>query len=134
MTLAALYPHLIQEFIEEKNPGVDLASLKSKSNKNVWWRCSQGHAYQTKVCHRTRPNARCPYCTGRKRSPERSLMVCNPKLASEFHPTKNGSLTAADVFISSGKRYWWLCALDSLHEWQSTVDNRQRGTGWPSRG
>src|SRR5476651_824903 len=109
MTLATLHPHLELEFICEKNEGVDFYSLKPRSNKKIRWRCSKGHEYPTKVCHRTRPNAKCPYCTGRKLAPERSLAICNPGLAKEFHPVKNGETTAVDVFISSGKTYWWLC-------------------------
>jgi hypothetical protein len=131
MTLATFHPHLEQEFICEKNEGIDFYSLKPRSNKKIWWRCSKGHEYPTKVCHRTRPNAKCPYCTGRKLAPERSLAVCNPELAKEFHPVKNGETTAADVFISSGKTHWWLCQVNNSHEWPATVDNRKRGTGCP---
>lgn len=129
--LTVKFPQIAQEWDFGKNGQLKPTDVNPKSNKKVWWKCPKGHEYDTKVCHRTRPNARCPYCVGRKLSPERSLTTCNPKLAAEFHPTKNGPLTAADVFISSGKRYWWLCNSNSTHEWRSTVDNRQRGTGCP---
>src|SRR5262249_388119 len=41
--------------------------------------------------------AGCPYCAGKKVSAENCLLTVNPEVAAEWHPTKNGSLTPADV-------------------------------------
>jgi hypothetical protein len=38
-----------------------------------------------------------------------SLAEVNPELAKQWHSTKNGELTAAEVFASSGKKVWWRC-------------------------
>jgi len=86
--LAVKFPHLAKEWDYEKNDPLKPSGVNPKSNKKVWWKCSKGHEYSTKVCHRTRPNANCPCCVGRKLSPERSLLICNSKLAKEFHPKK----------------------------------------------
>ena len=43
----------------------------------------------------------------------------NPDLAKQWHPTKNGTLTPADVTLHSGKKVWWM--YDKGHEWQTTV-------------
>jgi very-short-patch-repair endonuclease len=131
MSLAEKYPQLINEFIYEKNPGLKPDELMPNSNKRVWWRCKEGHEYITKICHRTASQSNCPYCSGRKLTPEKSLAVCNPALADEFHPMKNGSVTPADIFNSSGKSYWWQCTVEAQHEWKTSVDNRRRGTGCP---
>ena len=38
-----------------------------------------------------------------------NLKKINPKLAKEWHPTKNGNLTPKDVTPSSGQKVWWIC-------------------------
>jgi hypothetical protein len=60
-----------------------------------------------------------------------SLLEANPKLASEWHPAKNGTLTPADVTPSSGKKVWWNCPKGSDHEWPAIVANRNKGIGCP---
>ena len=46
-----------------------------------------------------------------------SLLRNNSELAKEWHPTKNGSLTPADLTLGSNKRVWWICSKG--HEWQA---------------
>lgn len=41
-----------------------------------------------------------------------SLEEAFPKLSAEWHPKKNGELTAGDVLPSSNKRVWWRCRRD----------------------
>jgi hypothetical protein len=61
-----------------------------------------------------------------------------PKLAAEFHPTKNVDgqtgrvLTAADVIAGSKVVVWWQCSKDSGHEWSTPVVHRTANrTGCP---
>jgi hypothetical protein len=59
-----------------------------------------------------------------------SLLRNNPELAKEWHPTKNGSLTPADLTLGSNKKVWWVCAKGD--EWLARVNDRDyRGTGCP---
>src|SRR5947209_2880527 len=60
-----------------------------------------------------------------------SLAYKYPELAAEWHPTKNGLLTPADVLPLSGKKVWWQCLKDPDHEWESLIQNRSRGRGCP---
>jgi len=60
---------------------------------------------------------------------ERTLEEANPKLSLEWHPTKNGKLTPADVAKGSSKKVWWRCSKG--HDWQATVNNRNNGKGCP---
>lgn len=60
---------------------------------------------------------------------ENSLAVKYPELAAEWHPTRNGYVTAEMVSYSSGKKVWWLGQCG--HEWISSVDSRIKGTGSP---
>ena len=58
-----------------------------------------------------------------------SLLFCNPVLAREWHPTKNGSLTPGDVSVGSNRKVWWLCSKG--HAWPATVSERNQGSGCP---
>lgn len=59
---------------------------------------------------------------------EDSLAFINPKLASEWHPTKNGKLTP-DLFVpGSAEVVWWLCP-ECGNEWPASIVNRTKGHG-----
>ena len=58
-----------------------------------------------------------------------NLLTWNPKLASEWHPTKNGMLKPEDVTLHSGKKVWWIC--DKGHEWEQTDHDRTRPSPCP---
>lgn len=57
----------------------------------------------------------------------KNLLAVFPEVASSWHPVKNQTLTPRDVLPSSNKLRWWMC--EKGHEWESTVDNRTKGTG-----
>lgn len=59
----------------------------------------------------------------------RSLAIKNPKVAKEWHPTKNGSITPEDVNASSSQEFWFQC--EKGHEWLARVDVRARGAKCP---
>jgi hypothetical protein len=69
-----------------------------------------------------------------KRPKGKSLAEVNPKLAKQWHPTKNGDLTSKDVSFGSTKKVWWKCDKGSDHEWMSTPNSRSKGTGCPVQG
>lgn len=71
----------------------------------------------------------CRVCSGRVATDDANLAILNPKLAKEWHPTKNGDLRPRDVLPKSEKRIWWHCSQE--HEWQATPSNRSRGSGCP---
>jgi hypothetical protein len=55
--------------------------------------------------------------------------LINSLLIKQVHPTKNKSLDISSLSSGSGKKLWWIC--DKGHEWEATVDNRNRGSGCP---
>jgi very-short-patch-repair endonuclease len=57
------------------------------------------------------------------------LLTCDPVLASEWHPTKNGDISPAMVSHKANKKYWWLGKC--RHEWDASVDKRAYGRGCP---
>jgi hypothetical protein len=65
-----------------------------------------------------------------KVTPEYNLAVIHPKVAKEWHPTKNKPLTSKEVTPGSQKKVWW--QFDKGHEWDAIVGSRFKGTGCPA--
>ena len=61
------------------------------------------------------------------------LLIDNPNLVKEFHPTKNGNLTAENFSYKSGKKVWWKCSKDEEHEWIVSIANRSNGNNCKSK-
>lgn len=121
--LATTHPTLVNEWNYKKNESLSPSAVLAGSSKKVWWKCKNGHEWQASISHRSDREQGCPFCSGRNAiAGETDLATINPKLASEWHPTKNGNLTPAQVTIRSGKKIWWLCRYG--HEWQATPHDR----------
>lgn len=58
-----------------------------------------------------------------------NLQIDNPRLAAEWHPTKNGDLIPSSITVGSVKKVWWRCSKG--HEWQASPNNRSKGQGCP---
>lgn len=106
------------------------------SNMIVTWKCSYcGKEFERDVYHRTRRGdiLGCGNCRIRiartKPKNGRSLEESFPKVAAQWHPTKNGSMTPNDVSAGSSTEHWWLCS--EGHEWKASVCNRTKGRGCP---
>jgi len=54
------------------------------------------------------------------------LAVKNIKIAKEWHPTKNGSITPKDIHYGSGKKAWWKCLKGDDHEWEAVIASRTK--------
>jgi uncharacterized Zn-finger protein len=121
---------LAEEWHPIKNGTLTSKDVKPNSNIKVWWLCkNNGHEWEASINNRNSGHG-CPYCSGRFASTENCLAIINPKLAKEWHPTKNGNLTPKDVTPSSGKKVWWLCK-DRGHVWEASVNDRNAGRGCP---
>lgn len=88
--------------------------------------CVGGHAT---LGRRSGPNAlspseyRCLICRNKRPvSGVTSLSQTHNQIASEWHPTKNASRTAASITQHSTVRVWWLCSTG--HEWCESVIGR----------
>ena len=51
---------------------------------------------------------------------KKSLAETHPKLAKEWHPTKNIDITPYDISVKSEKKVWWKCDKGDNHEWCTT--------------
>ena len=115
-------PEIAKEWNYEKNGNLKPEYVTANSTKNVWWKCVQGHEWQTLVKDRTRSSG-CPYCSGKKVLPGyNDLATLKPDIALEWHPTKNGDLTPNMVSCGSHKNVWWLCKCG--REWQAKIYSR----------
>ena len=127
--LANLEPELTKEWHPTKNGNLTPENITSQSNKSVWWLCGKGHEWQMPVNKRSVRGQGCPYCSGRRVSPEHCLAAVCPELVSEWDTEKNGELTPWNVAPSASKKVWWRCKQG--HSWQASVSNRRRGRGCP---
>ena len=59
---AECYPDLLAEWNYEKNGGINPSEVSSRSNLKVWWKCSEGHEWQTSIANRTYHFSGCPRC------------------------------------------------------------------------
>ena len=110
------------------------ADVVVASNKKFWWKCPKGpdHEWKTTVGNRTVGGNGCACCHGLKVSVTNSLATRFPAVAAQWHPTRNGDVTPADVTAGSNKKFWWKCPVTEDHEWKTGLGNRTRlGSGCP---
>ena len=114
--LATVNPNLAAEWHPSKNGSLLPSQTTAGSNKKVWWLGKCGHEWEREICERSKGHG-CPVCSGRLLQPGiNDFATINPKVAAEWHPTKNGDLTPADVAPNSNKKVWWFCP-DCGYEW-----------------
>ena len=123
-------PTLAKEWNNEKNGNLKPDMVSANSNKKVWWKCSQGHEWQTNISNRNN-GAGCPFCAGKQvLKGYNDLATVNPTLAKEWNNEKNGNLKPDMVSANSNKKVWWKCSQG--HEWDAFIYNRNKGTGCPT--
>jgi very-short-patch-repair endonuclease len=127
-SLAELYKDLIQEWHYEKNAPLIPDNFTPSARANVWWKCDNGHEYKSFIYNRIK-GVGCPYCAGRKVSPDNNLAVKVPKLINEWHFGKNDPINPEEIYYRSTKKVWWICAKG--HEWKATPQMRVLGRGCP---
>jgi hypothetical protein len=84
------------------------------------------------VVARTLHGSGCPYCAGVKVLPGfNDLATLEPKVAEQWHPTLNGSLTPEQVTTGSHRTAWWICS--EGHIWKTIIFSRAgpQKTGCP---
>lgn len=121
--LATKRPHLIPLWHPTKN-GITPSEVRfSSHDKTLWWMCSQGHEWQNSPNAMASVNHGCAICDSKKSlAGFNDLFTTHPEIASEWHPTKNGSMLASDVVYGSHRTVWWQCAQG--HEWRASVQYR----------
>ncbi|MCK9577486.1 MAG: zinc-ribbon domain-containing protein [Clostridia bacterium] len=127
--LSTVNPELAAQWHPTKNGNLTPNMVKPQSNKKAWWICPLGHEWEAIISSRTCGNG-CPICSGDKvLKGYNDLATTHPKLASEWHPTKNGNKTPEMFSKGSHEKAWWICPKG--HEWQAVIYSRVTGNGCP---
>lgn len=133
-SLALCAPEVAAEWHPTKNGALRPEDVSRASGRKVWWQCPHGedHVWQATVDARAHAGKGCPFCRGLQVSGTTSLAHLAPEIAAEWHPARNGALTADDVTARGDRRVWWQCRKNPEHEWQNGIGNRTRlGQGCP---
>jgi hypothetical protein len=109
----------------------DVAKRVSDENEYV---CPKGHPFGStgSVLKASKASGGCRYCARKKAAPGTSLADTHPDLAREWHPTKNGTVTPADVLSGTGVEYFWLCPEEG-HAYEASPNartNKSSGCGY----
>ena len=128
--LASINPELAMQWHPTLNKPLSPQMVTVFSNQKVWWLCEKGHEWEAIIGSRHK-GAGCPVCSGRKpHIGVNDLATVNPKLALQWHPTKNKpGLSPQTVLPGSGQIVWWQC--ENGHEWEAQILSRTRGNGCP---
>lgn len=121
-------PELCSEWNTEKNKVLP-NEINRWSREKVWWKCDNGHEWQTAVSDRTKGNG-CPYCGNRiPVEGENDFCTMNPELMKEWNDGKNAGIDPHKLTYQSTISVWWKCKKG--HEWQAPVYRRRKGCGCP---
>lgn len=124
-------PILIEEWYYQKNSKKPTEYLPN-SKKKVWWKCKNGHVWESIISDRVRATERniragkpiCPYCNHRRVSTTYNLLTEFPHIARQWNYLKNGSLTPMEVSPKTNKNVWWICDYNPNHIWKDRISNR----------
>ena len=125
--LLTTHPYLIKEWDFSKNI-IKPNEISYGSSKKVWWKCNNGHSYDTTIQNRINGD-NCPYC-GNKRILKgfNDLYTTHPNLVKEWDFSKN-IIKPDEVSQGSGKKVWWRC--DKGHSFDMIIANRVKGQNCP---
>ena len=120
---------LLLQWHPDKNGDLSPEALSFGSHTQVWWRCGQGHEWQSPVYLRTGKAGGCPFCAGKRIAPGADFASVYPRIAAQWHPHKNGASRPDGFLPGSHKSVWWRC--DRGHEWKAMIKTRVEGKGCP---
>ena len=146
--LATVNPGLAKLWHPTKNGKLKPTQVTINSTKRVWWMYPYDNPkagkhfdfeWQSSIVTQNTNKRYCPYLSNQAIwKGFNDLQTTNPRLASQWHPTKNGDLKPEQVVSGSGRRVWWLLQYDDPKtrkhynfEWQASISNRVRGANCP---
>lgn len=127
---ATYHPELVPDWVDELNYPLTPYNVAPSANKIVWWKCPKDdrHIYRASINEKDNHKTGCSVCAGRTViQGVNDAATHYPKLINEWHPTLNGHLKFSEVTPMSQKSAWWICKIDPLHEWKTTIAQRTSG-------
>lgn len=107
-SLAYQYPQVAKEWHPTKNGELTPEMVYASSSKKRWWECSNSHGYEMTVGNRTHGKQKCPYCSGKRASPENNFAVTRPDILEFWDYTKN-YVKPDQIMPQTGKKYYFFC-------------------------
>ena len=127
-SLAEVNPELAKQWHPTKNGDLTPYDVYSASGIKVWWKCFKNNKHFFLMNPNDRKRGRgCSLCSGNVIDNTNCLAITNPDLAKQWHPNKNGNLTAYDLTIGSGVKVWWKCDKGDDHIWLAPPLDRKNG-------
>ncbi len=127
-SIVKTHPELIEEWDYDKNKELKPESLTKGSNKRVWWKCKNGHSYQSLVYHRTNGSG-CRKCITYKRG-KIPFFQDYPNLEKEWNYEKNKNIDPNEFTSGSNKIVWWIC--ENKHSYECDIWRKShRHSGCP---
>jgi hypothetical protein len=115
---------LMSEWDFDENEGLNPHVLSRGSNKRAAWKCSKcEHSWKTSICHRALRATGCPSCLHSKRKNYNSrvdLTITHPKIAANWHATKNGEFVPSTFTRRSRFKAYWQCTRCEF-EWEQSI-------------
>lgn len=127
--LATINPTISQEWHPTKNGDLTPHEIGNNNPTKIWWLGKCNHYWEATIGSRFLGKG-CPICKNKLTiAGINDLAFLNPKLAAEWHPTKNGDLKPSDFGAGNDTKVFWLGACG--HEWPATIVKRSAGSGCP---
>lgn len=111
------------------------SEVTSGSYRKVWWlcpesKCEHEHLYKARISLRTLGSTGCPYCSGKKICPCKSLRALFPTLCREWDYSANEQGPENFAPKSGLKVHWQHPTADGkMHKWTAKVASRTKSKG-----
>lgn len=132
-SIANTHPEIAKEWHSYLNEKLLPEHVTHGMTVSVFWQCKKNseHYWKAPINSRTKNAGDCHLCSNssirKALSPTNNLKFQNPFLASQWNYKKNLNLTPDKVTPKSNKKVWWICNVDTNHEWEETIANRNKG-------
>ena len=124
-SIVKMHPKIAAQWHPTRNGNRTPDEFTAGSNYRAWWKCPVAKDHQWQATIKSRRIRGCPCCSGKTVVRSNCFATTHPKLAAQWHPTKNGNRTPAEFTAGSNYRAWWKCPVAKDHEWQATITSRR---------
>ncbi|MBQ8412099.1 MAG: zinc-ribbon domain-containing protein, partial [Lachnospiraceae bacterium] len=136
------FPKLMLDWSYELNGGLKPDYISYGSDKIITWKCHKCEStWKARVRTRNKGNGTgCPVCNRNSKIGKNvykgSVLDGNnivekcPELLNEWNYKKNINISPYNIKPESNLRVWWICK-NCNGSWETTVQNRTRGSGCP---
>lgn len=123
-SIAAMYPHLLEEWDYEKNRTLDPYCFSQGSKISVWWKCKTNPKHIWKASILSRRKTGCPYCVGVRFFPgENDFATKRPDLLKEWDDENNKGISPDSIAFGDSQKVNWICS-ECGHKWQAPLSSR----------